>query len=64
MTRSSQDGANYNDKYLFIGGGFEKFEQGEKILDSVEIYDIDNNKWSSAPSMKVARYCLSYCVLG
>ena len=45
-------------KFIFMIGGYKV-----NHLDSVDVFDIGNNRWSKAPPLQEARYYHSSCVL-
>ena len=51
---------NYGDRYLFLSGGTDS---DFLPLDSVEKYDISENKWTAAPKLNQERYNHSGCSL-
>ena len=53
--------ANFNDQWLFYGGGKGA---DSNYLASVDLYRIENNTWTRAPDMNEARADFSFCVQG
>ena len=49
--------ASYNDKFIFEGGGYDETkgpdnrESEKTYYDSVSMYNIHNDTWSSVPNM-------------
>ena len=50
--------ANYLEKYIFLIGGCSREEE------SVDVYNIEDSSWKSAPSLNEDRNIASSCVLG
>ena len=54
---------NYENKILFISGGSSTENRYNDVFDSVEMYTIESDEWSDAPSLNEARYSHSGCCL-
>ena len=59
--RGAPGRANFNDEFIFIGGGHDA---NDNDMSSVDMYTIDSDSWSSAPELKQARSGLSFCAQG
>ena len=53
---------NFCNDYIFVIGG-QSPDDSEQVYDTVEKFDIKEEKWSSAPSMKLTRLSHSSCTL-
>ena len=50
---------NYKDKFIFVSGGYNYLET--KVVAK---YDIENDMWSKAPSIKNSRKLHNSCTIG
>ena len=59
--RSGPGIANFQDQYLFCGGGYDN---DFNDLKSIDMYKIESNTWTNAPELNQKRQELSMCTLG
>ena len=59
--RGAPGRANFNDEFIFIGGGHDG---DDNDMSSVDMYTIESDSWSSAPELNQARSGLSFCAQG